>query len=83
MSMMMSASKKKKKKATAPTHKVSSKIQKEVQNILVPGFDEVYKSKVMSDEDKKSLLYTKYHGNLLDLDYGSLPRPFWLRGGTE
>jgi hypothetical protein len=39
---------------------VSSKIQKEVQNILVPGFDEVYKSKVMSDEDKKSLLYKKY-----------------------
>jgi hypothetical protein len=49
--------KKKKKKENVPTHMVSSKIQKEVKNlILAPGFDEVYKSKVMTDEDKESLL---------------------------
>jgi hypothetical protein len=61
MSMMMTASTSsncaKKKKRSAQT--LSSKIQKEVQNlILAPAFDEaVYKSKVMLDEDKQSLLY--------------------------
>ena len=62
---------KKKKKRVA--HKVSSKIQKEVQNlILAPTFHKVYKSKVMSNNDKKSLLFRKYHGNPLDPDYVSL-----------
>jgi hypothetical protein len=76
MSTMSSASKKKKK--TAPsTNKVSSAFQKEVQNlILLPGFDEVYKSKVMSDEDKKTLLYTKYHGDPKDREYVSLVDQF-------
>jgi predicted outer membrane protein len=81
MSMMTSASSasknasncaKKKKKRLA--HKLFSKTQKEVQNlILAPAFDKVYKSKVMSkNEDNKSLLFRKYHGNPLDPDYVSL-----------
>jgi hypothetical protein len=66
---------KQKKKRLA--HKLSSKIQKEVQNlILPPAMDEVYKSKVMSDDDNKSLLFRKYHGNPLDPDYVSLVDQF-------
>jgi hypothetical protein len=79
MSMKMSATNASncaKKKRLA--HKLSSKIQKEVQNlILAPAFDEVYKSKVvMSEEDKKTSLYRNYHGNPLDPNYASLVDQF-------
>jgi hypothetical protein len=77
MSASTNASNCAKKKKKRLTHKLSSKIQKEVQNlILAPAFDEVYKSKVMSDEDKKTSLYRKYHGNPLDQDYVSLVDQF-------